>query len=357
LWQTVQKKQEFISQIMTSKSPVRSCEDVDETALSYAEIKALCAGNPLIAEKMNLDIDVTKLRMLKAEHQSQRHRLEDDLMTNFPKRETAVKERIAGIEKDAKHYAEEKAKCTDVQLISGSASVSTRFPGMTINNVTYKEKEPAAKALLDVCKGLYGRFEKDIQGVYMGFALSLKYGGGIDKQITLLLRRMLTYQVDLGTDAFGNITRINNVLDSLPDRLDGAKEDYANIQKQIEAAKLEIDKPFTLSDELNEKEARLAMLNAELNIEGEGYFDIVSNPDERDPDEEPDIVSDDEPDEDDFEETEYDDESAYDYQYTQSPQLVSAKNPKPSILEGIRDYENIKPQNTPPKEKQVGLNL
>jgi len=353
LWQTVQKKQEFISQIMTSKSPVRSCEDVDETALSYAEIKALCAGNPLIAEKMNLDIEVTKLRMLKSEHQSLQHRLEDDLMTNFPKKITAVTERINGIERDAKAYSEVKAKYTDMRIVSGNASVTSKFAGMTINNITYNEKEPAAKALLEACKGLTGRDEKWIQGEYMGFELSLQYAGGFDKQVNLLLRRILTYKVDLGTDAFGNITRINNALDSLPDRLDGAKDELANIQKQQDAAKLEIEKPFALSDELAEKEARLAMLNAELNIDGEGYFDIVSNSDERDSDDEKreDII------EENYDDYESEDEEVYDYNYSRTPQLVPAKSVKPSIIDGLRDYESTKQQNMQNKDKPIGRGI
>jgi len=346
LWQTVQKKQEFIAQIMTSKSPVRSCEDVDETALSYAEIKALCAGNPLIAEKMNLDIEITKLRMLKSEHQSQRHRLEDDLIANFPRKVAAVSERIKGIEKDAMFYSEEKAKYIDVKIVSGTAAVSPKFPGMVINGVSYKEKEPAAKALLDACKGLKGRDEKDI-GKYMGFEMSIKFS---DTQVKLLLRRTMTYQIDLGTDTFGNITRINNALDSLPDRLDGAKDELANIQRQQEAAKLELEKPFALSGELEEKEARLAMLNAELNIEGEGYFDIVDNNGERSSDEE-------EPDTENIDEPEPDDEVEYEYSYSQVPQLVTAKTSKPSILEGIRDFDNSKNQNVPNKDKLMGRGI
>jgi len=346
LWQTVQKKQEFIAQIMTSKSPVRSCEDVDETALSYAEIKALCAGNPLIAEKMNLDIEVTKLRMLKSEHQSQRHRLEDDLITNFPKKIAAVTERITGIEGDSEYYSEEKAKYTDVKIISGNASISAKFPGMTINDVKYTEKESAAKALLEACKGLKGRDEKYI-GIYMRFDMSIKYN---DTQVKLLLRRNMTYQIDLGTDAFGNISRINNVLDSLPDKLAGAKDDLANILRQQEAAKLELEKPFALSGELTEKEARLAMLNAELNIEGEGYFDIVDNNGERSSDDE-------EPDTENIDEPEPDDEDESEYSYTYVPQLVTAKSTKPSILEGIRDFDNSKNQTVPNKEKPMGREI
>ena len=159
MWQTVQKKQEFIAQIMSSKSPVRSCEDVDETALSYAEIKALCAGNPLIAEKMNLDNEVAKLRMLKAEHKSQHYRLEDDLLKRFPEQIKSVTERIDGIEKDIAMYAAEKEKCVEIQTgLGGNASASSKFPGMVINGVAHAEKEPASKALLvAACKEVKGR--------------------------------------------------------------------------------------------------------------------------------------------------------------------------------------------------------
>ena len=148
---------------MSSKSPVRSCKDVDETALSYAEIKALCAGNPLIAEKMNLDNEVAKLRMLKAEHRRQHYRLEDDLLKRLPEQITSVKERIAGIEKDISMYSAGKEKCVDVQADgTGGASASAKFPGMEVNGVFYEEKEPAAKALLESCKGVKGRMKRSL---------------------------------------------------------------------------------------------------------------------------------------------------------------------------------------------------
>ena len=168
LWQTVESKQKFISQTMPSKSPVRSCEDVDETALSYAEIKALCAGNPLIAEKMNLDVEVAKLRMLKADHQSQHCRLEDDLMKRYPEQIASVTERIAGIEKDIAMYAAISEKSMVIQTgMGGAATATAKFAGMTVNGVEYAEKEPAAKALLEACKGVTDRMDKPV-GEYMG---------------------------------------------------------------------------------------------------------------------------------------------------------------------------------------------
>ena len=358
LWQTVQKKQEFIAQIMSSKSPVRSCEDVDETALSYAEIKALCAGNPLIAEKMNLDNEVAKLRMLKAEHQSQHYRLEDNLLKHFPTQIASVTERIEGIEKDIAMYATEKEKCVDVSLSGGGASVSMKFPGMVIKDVMYGEKEPAAKALLDSCKGVKGRTTDLPVGDYMGFKMSLKYEN-FGQQINLLLRGAMTYQVELGTDALGNITRINNALDRLSERLEGTKSTLENFNMQVEAAKLELVHPFEQEAELAEKEARLALLNADLNIDGNGDMDVMNDTENR---EENDFINrvgealDEmgieytrgyEPNGDSSDEDEPDD-----YDDVRPPQTSVAKA-KPSILDGIRNFDGAKHNGVQGKEKSA----
>jgi hypothetical protein len=278
--QTVQKKQEFIAQIMSSKSPVRSCDDCDETALSYAEIKALCAGNPLIAEKMALDNDVAKLRMLKSEYRSQRYRLEDSLIKTYPQQIKAAKERIAGIEADIAAYTAEKEKCTEITMTNGAASVTTKFPGMVINGVTHTEKEPAAKALLEACKGIKGRETELPVGEFMGFKLSLSYAS-FGQTINLMMRGAMTYQTELGADAFGNIARITNALDKLPERLDGQKSQLANYEKQVLAAKEELAKPFSMEEELQTKEARLALLNADLNIDGDGDMDVLNDPETR----------------------------------------------------------------------------
>ncbi|GHV36782.1 hypothetical protein FACS18949_16560 [Clostridia bacterium] len=243
LWQTVQKKQEFIAQIMSSKSPMRSCDDVDETALSYAEIKALCAGNPLIAEKMSLDNDVAKLRMLKSEHNSQHYRLEDDILKTYPQQIVGATARISGIEQDLAAYAVEKEKCSEVVMVNGAASASQKFPGMLINGVTHVEKEPAGKALLECCKGVTDKSDKFI-GEYMGFKMSVAFDS-FSKQFRLLLRGNPTYQLDLGTDAFGNITRINHALDDLPKRLEGQQSQLDNLHKQQESAKAELAQPLT----------------------------------------------------------------------------------------------------------------
>ncbi|MDR1703890.1 MAG: hypothetical protein LBS19_04290 [Clostridiales bacterium] len=272
LWQTVQKKQEFISQIMSSKSPARSCEDVDETALSFAEIKALCAGNPLIAEKMNLDIEVSKLRMLKSEHQSQHYYLQDSLMSYYPAQIAKAKANIANIGKDIALFAERKAGL--------EGSLSANFPGMEIGGIVYKDKEPAAKALLDACKGVIDAEEKPA-GEYMGFKMSLRYES-LTKQVQLLLHGSGTYSLDLGTDTFGNISRINNALDGLPKRLEAAKINLDMIYSRRDAAKVELEQPFALADELSEKEARLACLDAELSIDGGTGGEVIGGDDEAD---------------------------------------------------------------------------
>jgi chromosome segregation ATPase len=264
---------------MSSKSPVRSCDDVDETALSYAEIKALCAGNPLIAEKMALDNEVAKLRMLRSEHRSQQYRLEDSLLKTFPQQIKSVTERIEGVEKDIAAYTALKEKCVEVVTTNGAASATVKFPGMTINGVTHTEKESAGKALLEAFKGVTDKSDKPI-GEYMGFKMSLSFDS-FSKQFKLMLRGSLTYSVDLGNDAFGNITRINNALDDLPKRLEGMKAQLENYNKQVEAAKEELAKPFPQEAELAEKEARLALLNADLNIDGNGDMDVLNDAESR----------------------------------------------------------------------------
>jgi len=342
---------------MSSKSPVRSCEDVDETALSYAEIKALCAGNPLIAEKMNLDVEVARLRMLKADHQSQHYRLEDNLLRHYPEQITAVTERIAGIQKDIAAYTEQNEKLTTVQqsLNGGAASVSAKFAGMTINGVEYAEKEPAAKALLEACKGVTDKADKPI-GEYMGFNMSLRFDS-FSKQFSILLRGSMTYSTDLGTDAFGNITRINNTLADLPKRLEGAQSQLDNLKSQQEAAKLELEKPFALADELAEKEARLALLNADLNIDGDGGLDVMNDADSREEqDDEPEAEYDDESDEVDDEDeprssvTLVNPGITFDYPSEPVRQSVPAKSVKPSMLDEIRAYNAEKHQSAAGKK-------
>ncbi|GHV13145.1 hypothetical protein FACS1894219_07480 [Clostridia bacterium] len=281
LFQTVEKKQNFIAQIMSSKSPVRSCEDCDETALSFAEIKALCAGNPLIAEKMSLDNDVTRLRMIKSDYLNQRYRLEDSLLKKFPEQISGLRERIAGIGKDIAGYSALKEKYAEVQSnLADGASVSAKFPGMTIKDVTYSAKEPAAKALIEACREIRGRNIDLPVGEYFGFQMSLRFES-FGEQINLSLRGAMTYLVDLGTDALGNITRINNSLDGLPKMLEKVQSQLEGLLQQQESAKSELEKPFSLEAELTSKEARLALLNADLNIDGDGSFDVENDPEDK----------------------------------------------------------------------------
>lgn len=343
LWQTVESKQKFISQIMSSKSPVRSCEDCDETALSYAEIKALCAGNPLIAEKMNLDNEVAKLRMLKSEHQSQRYRIEDNILKRYPEQIVSLTERIKGVEKDIVTYEAEKEKCVSVQTsLEGSRAVESKFPGMVINGVTHTEKEPAAKALIEACKGIVDKKTDTPIGEYMGFKTAIRFES-FDSVIKLLLRGNMTYQIELGTDTFGNMTRINNALADLPKTLQKIKDQLEEVNRQQEAAKSELEKPFTMESELAEKESRLALLNADLNIDnpdrvdGDSGLDVLNDSDNR---REFDDDTDDEPEDD------------YDYEY--KPERVSAiAKGKPSILDGIRNFNGEKSSIVQSKDKAV----
>ena len=266
LWQTVEKKQKFISQIMTSKSPARSCEDIDETTLSYAEIKALCAGNPLISEKMNLDIEVARLRMLKADHQSQQYQLEDKLSKSFPGRIAAANEQISGLEADILTYTAEKEKTIDLQssMSGGAVSVTAKFPGMVVGGMTYTEKEPAAKALIEACSSISNAQLTPI-GRYMGFDMSLQFDS-FSKQFILSLKGKLSHRLELGEDAFGNITRINNILSGLPAKLEDTKNTLSDILQQQAAAKTQLERPFELADELAEKELKLAEINTQLDI-------------------------------------------------------------------------------------------
>jgi len=345
IWQAVEAKQRFISQIMTSKSPARSCDDVDETALSYAEIKALCTGNPLIAEKMNLDVEVARLRMLKSEHQSQHYHIEDSLLKHYPQQIIAVKGRIAGIEKDIVVYSEQADKLAAVQHTSkGAATATLKFAGMTINGVFHAEKEPAAKALVEACKELADKKELAI-GSYMGFDMSLRLEttlriDGLQKAINVLLRGSMTYQAELGTDTFGNITRINNALSDLPKKLEGAKSQLETLYQQQDAAKQELAKPFALAGQLAEKEARLALVNSELNIDGDGGFDVLNDTDSRDVGMEQDghNTNIDKPDD------------------IYAPRTASAKSTRPSMLDELRSR---KPDTQPPvsSKKQQGLGI
>ena len=252
LYQTLENKQRFISQIMTSKSPVRSCEDVDEQALSYAEIKALCAGNPLIKEKMDLDVQVAKLKVLKADHQSQKFRLQDKLLTKFPADIQETNAYIAGVKADA-------------QLADAHPQGKEEFCGMTIKGVTYDEKKTAGERLILACSELPNAEEKVI-GSYRGFELSLRFDT-FRSEYQAILKGQRRYPVALGTDPLGNIIRLDNSLNNFPERINSAENELATLHQQQAAAQIEVEKPFPQEEELAEKSVRLAELNAQLDVD------------------------------------------------------------------------------------------
>jgi hypothetical protein len=233
---------------------------------------------------MELDNDVARLRMLKSEHNSEHYRLEDSLLKHYPQQITAFTERIDGIKSDIAAYNAQKEKCVEVTITDGAASVAQKFPGMTLNGVTYTEKEPAAKALLECCKSVTDKNDKAV-GEYMGFKLSIHFDS-YGKQFSLIMRGSMTYSLDLGTDAFGNITRINHALDGLDKRLEGQTAQLENLNLQMSAAKEELSKPFPQERELIDKETRLVLLNADLNIDGDGGMDVLNDGDSRDEDDE-----------------------------------------------------------------------
>ena len=252
LYQTLENKQRFISQIMTSKSPVRSCEDVDEQALSYAEIKALCAGNPLIKEKMDLDVQVAKLKVLKADHQSQKFRLQDKLLTKFPADIQEANAHIAGLKVDA-------------QLAAAHPQGKEEFCGMVIKGVAYDEKKIAGERLVLACSELPNAEEKVI-GNYRGFELSLRFDA-FRTEYQALLKGQRKYTVPLGNDPLGNIIRLDNSLNSFPERITAAENELTTLHQQQAAAQVEVEKPFPQEEELAQKSARLAELNAQLDVD------------------------------------------------------------------------------------------
>ena len=259
LWQTIENKQKFISQIMTSKSPVRSCEDVDETALSYAEIKALCAGNPLIKEKMDLDIEVARLRLLKANHQSQRFQMEDRLLKYFPVELEKCRAQVGGFE-------------ADLETRNSHPLPSEGFVGMEVLGHTFSDKEDAGKAILEAVKTVVDMKSVRI-GHYRGFEMSLELSA-FGREYILTLRGRMAHFTTLGSDPRGNIQRIDNTLGSMESRLKTVQDQIATLQKEQEAAKEEIAKPFAQEDELREKSARLIELDTLLDI-GKGSPEVM----------------------------------------------------------------------------------
>ena len=252
LFQTLENKQRFIGQIMTSKSPVRSCEDVDEQVLSYAEVKALCAGNPLIKEKMNLDVEVAKLKVLKADHQSQKYRLEDKLLKEFPASIQCQKAEIAALQQDAK-------------TAEANPQVKDGFCGMTVKGMHFEDKLAAGERLLLACKEM-PTAETVTLGSYRGFGLDLRFDT-FRNEYQAVLRGATSHFVPLGTDARGNLIRLDNALDNFPDRIARAENQLQTLYQQRDAAQVEVEKPFPKEAELAEKSARLAELDTLLNME------------------------------------------------------------------------------------------
>ena len=251
MFQTLENKQRFISQIMTSKSPVRSCEDVDEQVLSYAEVKALCAGNPLIKEKTNLEVEVAKLKILKADYQSQRYRLEDRLLKDFPASIQYKQSEIAALRRDA-----ETAK---------AHPQSKEFCGIEIRGMHFDDKLAAGERLLTACQEMPSA-EAVALGSYRGFGLDLQFDS-FRNEYQAILRGETSHFVSLGTDARGNLTRIDNALDNLPERVEQAENALQALYQQRDAAQAELEKPFPQEEELAVKSARLAELDSLLNMD------------------------------------------------------------------------------------------
>ena len=253
LWQTVENKQKFISQIMTSKSPVRSCEDVDETALSYAEIKALCAGDPRIKEKMDLDVDVARLRLMKADHQSKQFRLEDQVLKNFPRQMEQYRGYIAGFQQD-------------LATVAAHPLPPEAFVGMEIKGKHYADKEAAGEAIIAACKDAVKTNSDAEIGHYRGLGVTVSYNP-FDNQFEMTLRGAMSHRLVLGSDAKGNLIRMENALANIPARMGDAQTQLDTLHQQMAAAKEEMGKPFPQEEELQEKSARLTTLNALLNID------------------------------------------------------------------------------------------
>ena len=253
MWQLIENKQKFISQIMTSKAPVRSCEDVDEAALSYAEVKALATGNPAVKEKMALDVDVAKLKLLKASHMNNQYRLEDDIARNFPQQIAKLTEIIDSYKADIAHFSEHKI--TDPEQFS-----------MEISGKVFTEKKEAGVALLAVCKDIKSVDAAMDIGSYQGFNMRIQFDSW-SKEFILSVKHESVAKVRLGADALGNITRINNLLESYPEKLAEAEQRLETVQEQMANAKEEVGKPFPKEEELNQKLERLSELNALLNMD------------------------------------------------------------------------------------------
>lgn len=255
-WQLIENKQKFIGQIMTSKSPVRSCEDIDEAALTYAEVKALATGNPYIKEKMDLDIQVSKLKLMKANHTSQKYRLEDNIAKNYPQQISALKERIAGMKADIATYNTNKPADKDIF-------------SMTVAGKTYDDRKEAGTAIIGICKEMKQANIPVPIGEYLGMKMSVTFDS-FSRKFTLNMKGNLSHAVEIGSDPSGNITRISNAMENMSKQLEDAIAKLANVEQQLETAKIEVEKPFPQEQELNDKLTRLAELNSLLDMDEKG---------------------------------------------------------------------------------------
>ena len=255
-WQVLENKQKFIGQIMTGKSPVRSCEDVDETALNYAEVKALATGNPYIKEKMDLDIQVSRLRIMKGNHTSQKYRLEDKIARDYPAQIASLRELVAGYRADIQTYARNKFPDKD------SFSIK-------IGNRVYTDKKEAGTALIEMCRKVKQPNVAVIIGEYQGFKMRFCYDI-FSAGITVNLKGSISHAVEMGADPMGNLQRLNNALEGMGRKMEAAAQKLENVERQLETAKAEVVKPFLQEAELAEKLERLAELNALLNMDERG---------------------------------------------------------------------------------------
>ena len=262
-WQLIENKQKFIGQIMTSKSPVRSCEDVDEAALTYAEVKALATGNTYIREKMDLDVQVSKLKLMKANHTSQIYRLEDNITQHYPQQIATLKERIDGL-------------TADIQTAKENLPEDKEQFSMKVGNKLYTDKKEAGTALVEMCKEVKSANASVTIGEYAGFKMAVSFDS-LNHKFVMNLKGQLSHNLEVGADPFGNITRINHALEAMPKELDNAKVKLENVERQLETAKAEVTKPFAQEAELKEKLDRLSALNALLNMDETGSDVQVEN--------------------------------------------------------------------------------
>ncbi len=260
-WQVLENKQKFISQIMTSKSPVRSCEDVDDAALSYAEIKALATGNIHIKEKMDLDIQVSRLKLLKANHTSQRYRLETDIARKYPVEIQAVKRRLGALESDWRAAERILAKKEKDEFV------------MTVEGIVYTERKEAGMALLAACAGARGMKSVPV-GEFQGFRLSVGFDG-FNQRYLMTVSREGNYRIEMGKDSMGNLKRLQNLLTAFEGEIPKAEQKLENLNRQLAAAKEEAARPFPKEQELAEKLERLAELNALLNMDGKDEIEAI----------------------------------------------------------------------------------